>query len=71
MIFPGAFKTNELLMNLNLNDIKLKWPKEDLIFLKKIESTLSFLSLNNSFPKKNFEEIKFMSIFQFEVLDEL
>lgn len=71
MIFPGSFKSNENLMTLNLNDIKLRWPKEDLVFLKKVEHSLVSLSMNNAFPKKNLEDIKVFSMVKMELLDEL
>lgn len=61
MIFPGAFKSNENLLILTLNDVKLRWPKEDLLFLKKLEGNLTSLSMNNAFPKKNLEEIDYFS----------
>ena len=38
-----------------MNNSKFKWPKEDLLFLKKIEGSLARLSLNYAFPKENVE----------------
>lgn len=71
MIFPGAFKSNEFLINLALNNVKFRWPREDLLFLKRIEGSLVSLQMNCAFPKKNLEEISFFSIVQMEVLDEI
>jgi len=71
MIFPGAFKQNDLLLNLHLNDVKFRWPKEDLIFLKQLEGSLTLLSMANAFPKKNLEETNYFKFLKMEVLDEL
>ena len=58
MIFPDAFNQVKSLHTLMLDDIKLRWPREDLLFLKKVQNTLSRLSLNNAFPKENLEAIE-------------
>ena len=42
-----------------------------LVFLKKVESTLTRLSLNNSFPKENLDCIGHLSVFKFPEIDEL
>ena len=68
MIFPGAFNSNKALQVLVLNNTKFKWPKEDLLFLKKVEGTLARLSMNNAFPKENVENI---DVFQFLNMTEL
>jgi len=34
MIFPKAFGPCTKLINLSLDNVKLRWPKEDLVFLK-------------------------------------
>lgn len=57
MIFPEAFTQVKALNTLILDDIKLRWPKQDLLFLKKVQSTLTRLSLNRAFPKENLEAI--------------
>lgn len=56
---------------LRLNNVKFRWPKEDLLFLKKVESSLFNLSLNNAFPKQNLEEIADISYLCFSELAEL
>lgn len=71
MIFPNAFKSNECLESLFLDDIKMKWPKDDLIFLKKLDQSLNKLSLSNAFPKKNLEDITMFDFTCFKYLDEL
>lgn len=48
----------------------MRWPKEDLLFLKKVESSLTRLSLNSSFPKENLENISDLNLKMPEV-DEL
>lgn len=51
MIFPAAFKSNQSLQALTLDNAKFSWPKEDLLFLKELESCLVRLSMNSCFPK--------------------
>jgi len=51
MIFPEAMSQLKNISAIKLNNVKFRWPKEDLIFLKKVESTLTSLHLNNAFPK--------------------
>ena len=70
MIFPGAFRSNITLQSLNLDGIKLKWPKEDLVFMKHTTS-LCRLSLAGSFPKKNLESISVFNFVKIRTLDEL
>lgn len=71
MIFPNAFKSNESMETLILDNIKLKWPKDDLVFLKKLENSLNKLSLNNAFPKKNLDDIEVFNMCKLPYVDEL
>lgn len=71
MIFPNAFKSNESMETLILDNIKLKWPKDDLVFLKKLENSLNKLSLNNAFPKKNLDDIDVFNMCKLPYVDEL
>ena len=54
-----------------LENVKFKYPDQDMVFLKKVESTLSRLSLANSFPKQNFDNIGSFSFLKMDSLDEL
>ena len=53
-----------------MNNSKFKWPKEDLLFLKKIEGTLARLSLNYAFPKENVETIEIFKFLNMPELDD-
>jgi Leucine-rich repeat (LRR) protein len=71
MVFPQAFKSNEALETLSLDNIQLKWPKDDLIFLKRLSQSLNKLSMSNAFPKKNVDNISVFNFCAFPYVDEL
>ena len=54
-----------------MDNVKLRYPEQDLVFLKKVEHTLTRLSMNNAFPKLNMESTEVFSLFKFENLDDL
>lgn len=54
-----------------VDNVKLRYPEQDLVFLKKVEHTLTRLSMNNAFPKLNMESTEVFSLFKFENLDDL
>ena len=59
------------LQTLIIENVQFKYPEQDLVFLKKVESSLSRLSLANSFPKMNMETITCFNFLKMENLDEL
>lgn len=71
MIFPEAFAQVKSLNTLVIDDVKFRWPREDLIFLKKVSNTLTRLSLNRAFPKENLESIEELPQLYMPELDEL
>jgi hypothetical protein len=56
---------------LALDNVKLRYPEQNLMFLKKVEGTLTRLSLNNAFPKLNMESTDVLAMFKMENLDDL
>ena len=71
MIFPEAFSQLKHLEVLNLDKAKFRYPERDLAFLKPLEKTLARLSLNNAFPKENFENLDILSFVKMEELDDV
>lgn len=71
MIFPEAFSQLRHLEALNLDKAKFRYPAQDLAFLKPLEKTLGRLSLNNAFPKENFENLAALSFLKMEELEDL
>ena len=70
MVFPGAFQTVTKLTTLSMNDVKLRSPVQDLLFLKKLEN-LNRLSLNKSFPTECMENLTCFSGIQMPELEDL
>jgi len=58
-------------MALIMNDAKLRLPTQDLLFLKKLEGSLTRLSLNNSFPNENLDSLTCFSGLHMPELDDL
>ena len=71
MIFPEALSPVKELRFLAIDNLKLRYPDQDLIFLKKVENTLTRLSMNGTFYKQNMESTSVLQIFKFEQLDDL
>jgi Leucine-rich repeat (LRR) protein len=71
MIFPEAMQGLKNLRFLALDNVKFRYPEQDLLFLKKIENSLTRLSMNNAFPKLNMESTEVLSFFKMEHLDDL
>lgn len=71
MIFPEAFQGIKDLRFLAIDNLKLRYPEQDIVFLKKVENSLTRLSMNGTFPKKNMESTSVLQFFKFENLDDL
>ena len=71
MIFPEALQPLKELRFLAIDNLKLRYPEQDLVFLKKVESTLTRLSMNGTFYKQNMESTSVLQMFKFEQLDDL
>ena len=54
-IYPEAFHPTQSLRKLYLDNVLFKWPERDLVFLKKLEGSLTKLSLNDSFTDNQLE----------------
>ena len=71
MIFPEALSPLKDLRFLAIDNLKLRYPEQDLVFLKKVESSLTRLQMNGTFFKENMESTSVLKMFKFEILDDL
>jgi len=71
VVFPEALSPLRNLRVLSANGWKLRYPETDLAFLKRVESTLNRLSLDNSFPKGNLDKISMLKYLKMPELDNL
>ena len=53
VIFPEAFMQMKKLTTLDVSNSKFKYPEQDLVFLKKVENSLTRLYMNSAFPNEN------------------
>lgn len=71
MVFPEAFMQMKKLTTLDMSSCKFKYPEQDLVFLRLVQSSLTRLYLNNAFPKENLQSIDIFSFLNMEELDDL
>jgi len=71
MIFPEGLSNLKDLRFLAIDNLKLRYPEQDLVFLKKVQNSLTRLSMNGTFPKNNMESTSILAMFKFENLDDL
>lgn len=71
MVFPEAFMQMKRLTTLDMSNCKFKYPEQDMVFLKLVESSLTRLNLSYAFPKENLKSIDIFSFLNMDELDDL
>ena len=56
---------------MSLDRVKFKYPEEALAFLKRLEGSLTRLTLDQAFPKENLDSFEMFSFLKMERLEEL
>ena len=71
LMYPEAFAPLKELKMLIMDKCAFKYPARDMLFLKKVETTLTKLSLNKSFVNKNLESTELLEFLKMPELDSL
>lgn len=56
---------------MSLDRVKFKYPEEALAFLKRVEGSLTRLTLDSAFPKENLDSFEYFTFLKMDRLEEL